>query len=145
MSDINEPTMKIKLLNNTLKNQCVNLLFTFFLMTIHSINSSGNIPQCNQLLNPSTDSIIVKTFSNKKVQEIKLYPDATNEALVFTSTGVYGKEYQLFVFDMDGRLAKLTHVRNKETTSLAQLEKGNYMYEVFSNDDRVENGSITIR
>lgn len=137
--------MKIKLLNNTSKILCVNLLFTFFLMTVRSINSSGTTPHSNQLLNLSTDSIIVKTINNKNVPEIRLYPDSTNEVLLFTSTGLYRKVYQLFVFDMDGRLAKLTQVRNKETTSLAQLEKGNYMYEVFSNDDRVENGSITVK
>jgi len=137
--------MKIKLLNNTSKKRCVNLSFTFFLMTVHSINSSGTIPYSNQLLNLSTDSIIVKAFNNKKLPEIKLYTNAANEVLLFTSTGIYKKVYQLFVFDMDGRLAKLTQVRNKETTSLAQLEKGNYMYEIFSNDDRVENGSITVR
>lgn len=137
--------MKIKLLINGLRILCVNLSFTFFLMTAHSIHSSGSTPHFNQISDLSTDSITLKIIYNKKVPEIKLYTDATNEVLLFTSTGVYGKVYQLFVFDMDGRLAKLTQVRNKETTSVAQLEKGNYIYEVFSNDDRVENGSITVR
>lgn len=137
--------MNIKLLNNTSKNLCVNLSFSFFLITVHSINSPETVRHCNQLSNISKDSITVKTFNNKKVQEVKLYADATNEALLFTSTGIYHKVYQLFIFDMDGRLAKLTQIRNKETTSLAQLEKGNYLYEVFSNDDRIENGSITVK
>lgn len=137
--------MKIKLPNNTSKNLCANLSLTFFLMTVLSINSSGTTTHCDQLLNLSTDSIIVKTFSNKKVQQIKLHLDATNEALLFTSTGLCGKIYQLFVFDMDGKLAKLTQVCNKETRLLARLEKGIYLYEVFSNDDRIDNGSITIR
>lgn len=137
--------MKINLLNDSSGNLCVNLTLAFFLITVHSINSSGTTLQCNQLLNLSSDSIIVKIFNNKKVPEIELRPDAANKVLLFTSTGVYKKVYQLFVFDMDGRLARLMQVRNKETTSLALLEKGNYMYEVFSNDDRVENGSITVR
>lgn len=99
--------MKINLLNDTSGNLCVNLTLAFFLITVHSINSSGTTLQCNQLLNLSSDSIIVKIFNNKKVPEIELRPDAANKVLLFTSTGVYKKVYQLFVFDMDGRLARL--------------------------------------
>jgi len=45
---------------------------------------------------------------------------------------------------MDGKLVKRIQVRNRETTLLKTFQKGSYMFEVFSNDERIENGSMLI-
>jgi hypothetical protein len=91
------------------------------------------------------DSILVTIAQSSKTHKIRLYPNVTNEVLFFTADGQDGKVYQLFVYNMDGKIAKQTQVRNKETTLLAKFEKGNYLFEVFSNDEKIENGSISIK
>jgi hypothetical protein len=79
------------------------------------------------------------------ISKIRLYPNVTNEVLFFTADGQEGKVYQLFVFNMDGKVAKQTQVRNRETTLLSKFDKGNYLFEVFSNDDKIENGTIAVK
>lgn len=59
--------------------------------------------------------------------------------------GELGKLYQLFIFDMDGKLVRQTQVRNRETALLTAFGKGNYVIEILSNDERIENGSIVVK
>ena len=91
------------------------------------------------------DSIYIqKSFSSSKYR-VRLYPDANHEVLFFTASGREGKAYQLFVFDVSGNLVRRANIRNKETTVLANMEKGNYLFEVFSNDERIGNGQLFVR
>ena len=91
------------------------------------------------------DSILInKTLSSKKYK-IKLYPSATQEVVFFTASGETGKVFQMFLFDLDGRLVKQTQIRDKETSLLTNFVKGCYTFEVFSDDERIENGTLTVR
>ena len=57
--------------------------------------------------NPGYDtihSIQVNRSQTSKKHKIKLYPDARQQVLFFSATGDEGKVYQLYLFDMDGRL-----------------------------------------
>jgi hypothetical protein len=63
----------------------------------------------------------------------------------FSANGEDGKVYQLFLFDMDGRLVNQTHIRNKETTVLTNISEGNFLFEVFTDDERIENGQLMVR
>ena len=91
------------------------------------------------------DSIIItKTQTNKKYK-VKLYPNATSEVLFFSASGEDGKVYQFYLFDMDGKLVKQTQTRNRETTLISKIEKGTYLFEVFSDDERIENGNLTVK
>ena len=56
-----------------------------------------------------------------------------------------GKVYQLYLFDIEGNLIKQANIRNKQTTVLNNLEKGTYVFEVFSDDERIENGQLFVR
>ena len=95
--------------------------------------------------NISNDSIYIqKSFSSSKYR-VKLYPDANHQVLFFSARGREGKAYQLFVFDVNGILVKSVNIRNKETTMLNKMEKGMYVFEVFSNDERIGNGQLFVR
>ena len=37
------------------------------------------------------------------------------------------------------------NIKNKETTVIDNIEKGNYLFEVFSDDERIENGQVIIK
>ncbi|HWB94198.1 MAG TPA: T9SS type A sorting domain-containing protein [Puia sp.] len=90
-------------------------------------------------------SIQVSKSQSSKKHKIRLYPDARQQVLFFSADGEDGKVYQLFLFDMDGRLVSQTHIRNKETTVLTNISEGNFLFEVFTDDERIENGQVTVR
>ncbi|HET6255283.1 MAG TPA: T9SS type A sorting domain-containing protein [Puia sp.] len=90
-------------------------------------------------------SIRVSKAQTSKKHKIRLYPDARQQVLFFSANGEDGKVYQLYLFDMDGRLVSQAHIRNKETTVLTTISEGNYLFEVFTDDERIENGQLTVR
>jgi hypothetical protein len=90
-------------------------------------------------------SIQVSKAQTSKKHKIRLYPDARQQVLFFSANGEDGKVYQLFLFDMDGRLVNQAQIRNKETTVLTTISEGNYLFEVFTDDERIENGQLTVR
>lgn len=90
-------------------------------------------------------SIQVSKSQTSKKYKIKLYPDARQQVLFFSVNGEEGKVYQLFVFDMDGRLVSQTRIRSRETTVLTNISEGNFLFEVFTDDERIENGQLTVR
>ena len=100
------------------------------------------------LSNPGFDtihSIQVSKAQTSRKAKIKLYPDARQQVLFFSATGEEGKVYQLYLFDMDGRLVSQTRIRSRETTVLTNISEGNFLFEVFTDDERIENGQLTVR
>ncbi|HEY4064749.1 MAG TPA: T9SS type A sorting domain-containing protein [Puia sp.] len=104
--------------------------------TCHSSNSPGY---------DTIHSIQVNKSQSSKKHRIRLYPDARQQVLFFSANGEDGKVYQLYLFDMDGRLVNQTRIRNRETTVLANISEGNFLFEVFTDDERIENGSLTVK
>lgn len=90
-------------------------------------------------------SIQVSKSQTSKKHKIRLYPDARQQVLFFSANGEEGKVYQLFLFDMDGRLVSQTRIRSRETTVLTNISEGNFLFEVFTDDERIENGQLTVR
>lgn len=93
----------------------------------------------------SNDTILVQKQVTSKKYRVRLYPDANHEVLFFSARGHDEKVYQLFLFDLDGKLVKQANIKNKQTTVLEDIDKGNYLFEVFSDDERIENGQVIIR
>ena len=93
----------------------------------------------------SRDSILVNKLLTSKKYKIKIYPGATQEVLFFNASGEEGKVYQFFLFDVEGNMVKQTQIRNKQTTILTNFNKGCYTFEVFSDDEHIENGTLTIK
>jgi hypothetical protein len=90
------------------------------------------------------DSIVVeKQFTSRKYK-IRLYPNANQQVLFFSASGEEGKIYQLFLFDIDGKLVKQANIKNKQTTVINIVDKGVYLFEVFIEDRRIENGKVTV-
>ena len=120
-------------------------LFLQFSALSASATSGG---KSSPTLNTGSDtihSIQVSKAQTSKKHKIRLYPDARQQVLFFSANGEDGKVYQLYLFDMDGRLVSQAHIRNKETTVLTTISEGNYLFEVFTDDERIENGQLTVR
>jgi len=90
-------------------------------------------------------SIQVNKSLVSKKNKIKLFPDAKQQVLFFSATGEDKRVYQLYLFDMDGRLVSQASIRNRETTVLTSLSEGNYLFEIFTDDERIENGHLIVR
>ncbi len=116
------------------------LLVLFLFMLVHVPVSAGATPQAG-----CKDSIVVNKLLVSKKYKIKIYPGATQEALFFNVTGDDGKVYQLFLFDVEGKLVKQTQIRNRQTTMITNFNKGSYTFEVFSDDEHIETGTLTIK
>lgn len=119
-------------------------LFLVLILFISNINLSAATP-VNSGIPSVHDSILVKVLFTRVVGKTRLYSNNSIETLFFTAMGDEKKLYQLFLFDMDGKLVSQTQIRNSETASISRFEKGNYIFEVFNNDDRIEYGSIVVK
>jgi hypothetical protein len=110
--------------------------------------STANAFPANNMHAPADTILVQKQLTNKKYK-IRLYPNANHEVLFFSASGPAkdgdGKVYQLYLFDIEGNLIKQANIRNKQTTVLNNLEKGTYVFEVFSDDERIENGQLFVR
>ena len=121
------------------------VLLTLAVVLLLSFSLFASTTGNNGVASTQRDTIeITKAQTNKKYK-VRMYPNAQHTVLFFSASGQNGKVYQLYLFDLDGKLTKQTHIRNKETTVLTNIVKGNYTFEVFSDDERIENGVLTIK
>lgn len=116
-------------------------MFTAILLcTLMQLPAKAGAP-----LAAAKDSILVNKLLSSKKYKIRIYPGATHEVLFFNVNGDEGKVYQFFLFDVDGNMVKQTQIKNKQTTILTNFVKGSYTFEVFSDDEHIENGTLTIK
>ena len=111
-----------------------------FVMLVQSPVQANPLP-----VQQYADSIVINKLLTSKKYKIKIYSGAKQEVLFFNASGEEGKVYQFFMFDVEGNLVKQTQIRNKQTTMIANITKGNYTFEVFSDDEHIENGTLTIK
>ncbi len=93
----------------------------------------------------ANDTILVQKQVTSKKHKIRLFQNNDQNALFFSVRGLEGKVYQLFIFDVTGNLVSQANIKSKQTTVIDNIEKGNYLFEVFSDDERIENGQVIIR
>jgi hypothetical protein len=119
------------------------LLMTIFLgLGSWTIQDSMAMPNSNPA---PLDSIIIQKLNKTKKHSINIYTNASQQVLFFSASGDEGSTYQLFLFRQEGKLIKSSKIRNRETTVVSKPEKGNYFFEVFSDDIRIENGTIVVQ
>lgn len=90
-------------------------------------------------------AVVVTKNLNSKKHKIRLFTASDAKTLLFTVDGVTGNRYTLFVFDLEGKLVTQSVIRNHETSILPNINSGGYLYEVFVEDQKVENGMLTVR
>jgi hypothetical protein len=115
------------------------------LLLVALLFQSESIATPKPLTSVAGDSIVIQKKNTRRSHKIALYPDASQKVLFFNVRGLEGKVYQLYVFDMNGNVIKQAETRNKQTTLIKNIDKGVYLFEVFSNDDRIGNGHIAVR
>ncbi|MGV3767356.1 MAG: T9SS type A sorting domain-containing protein [Chitinophagaceae bacterium] len=101
-------------------------------------------------LNRSTEqSVIVPvqySTDAKDRKEAVVFPNPSANGIVyFSTTSSRSAQYQLYVFDLDGKLVRQKLVQSNQTTILQQLSKGTYLFEIFKNDERIDSGQLIVR
>lgn len=138
-------------LKKTFLNLFTGLATLSLMLTINSPSYASGRNSTVRCLAACTDTntvihtILVNKSQTSRKYKIGLYPDAKQQVLFFSANGGEKKIYQLFMFDMDGKLVSQASIRNRETTVLTDLSEGNYLFEVFSDDERIENGQLTVK
>ncbi|HVE62104.1 MAG TPA: T9SS type A sorting domain-containing protein [Chitinophagaceae bacterium] len=102
--------------------------------------NAANMPEINK---PNfLDLPALKKEKNKNV--IKLYPNPTWDGRVNISVN-NSEPLHFYVFDVSGTLIHQITLKGKKKYKIANLKKGIYMYDVFSNDESIENGKIIVK
>ena len=114
-----------------------------FISTGNSLFANNENPLKDKKSSKENIRIEKKQADKKKIT--RLYYNFEQSVIFFEAKGLSGKVYHLNVFDIDGNLVKQAKIRNNETTVIAGLDKGNYVYETFIDDDKVEDGKIHIK
>jgi hypothetical protein len=91
------------------------------------------------------DTIQIEKNSHFRAAKISLYTDVKQKVVFFSVRGDKGKVYLLYLFDIEGRMVKQAETRNKQTSVIRGIDKGEYLFEVFSDDTRIGNGRIAVK
>ncbi len=90
-----------------------------------------------------TSPDVTKTKVSKKEREVKIYPDMLKKVMHVKNKEITDVDF--FVFDDEGTILVHYKMNEKEHKRINNLEKGNYTYQVFINDEMSESAKITIR
>jgi hypothetical protein len=97
--------------------------------------------------NPGGYSPTIKNFATHQKRDIiKIYPNpSSNGTIHITSNQTDDKELQFYVFDLEGTLMHNLKLNAKTRKTITGLQKGVYMYDVFSDDESIERGKIIVK
>jgi len=86
-----------------------------------------------------------KAFSARNNSSVKIYPDILKREMHVMAKYNEGKEIDFFVFDLSGTLMHNFKMKSKEHTKITGLDKGVYVYRVFSGDEETASGKFEIK
>ena len=90
-----------------------------------------------------SDSLELKKLIIRK-DAIKLSPNPSYDGKVSVVSNV-AETLHFYIFDLEGTLIYQAVLSNKEGKTIDKLNKGTYMYDVFENDESIEEGKILVK
>src|SRR5579871_5722002 len=91
------------------------------------------------------DSILVSKISENKDYNIELSSGNSPHKLLISVNKQQKKIYRFYLFDINGNLKAQIDIRSNEKVAFVNIDKGNYYYEIMNNDERIENGQLTVK
>lgn len=76
---------------------------------------------------------------------VDLYPNPSSNGNIRVSANAVKEELHFYVFDLEGTLLHQIVLKGKEKHLINNLKKGVYTYDVFKNDESVEQGKIVVK
>ena len=87
----------------------------------------------------SVDTSLAKGGKNV----VKIYPNPSYGKL--SVSAVTSSTLHFYIFDVDGTLVFQAVLNNKDRKVIDNLKRGSYLYDVFENDESIEEGKIIIK
>jgi hypothetical protein len=135
-------------MKKTLRLPVLHLSFIYCLLVVLlSAPAFASATKClskSKLFTTCGDTTVVKKFSANKKNSIQLFSEAGKQTFFFSSKVKRKIVYQFYMFDMEGNLVAQNSIINRQGIEFTNTQKGNYFFEIFNNDERIEDGSITI-
>lgn len=119
----------------------LNLLLTAFIIFCCSTARSQST---NQSFSFSPDTQTEKKVSFRKSTVVTIHPNPSYNGEVSVSSKT-DQVLHFYIFDLEGTLIYQTVLKNKEKKAIDKLDKGTYMYNVFANDESIEEGKLIIK
>lgn len=113
----------------------------FFIGFAFSMSASAKeLPPANQGF--FSDSLQVKIYSKGKT--IKLYTTASSSSINNNGSN-QTENLHFYVFDLAGTLVHQATLKGSIKHTLPSLRKGIYLYDVFKDDESIEDGKIVVQ
>ena len=85
-----------------------------------------------------------RSKGGKKKKTIKLYPNPSPNGVI-TVNSTINESLHFYVFDLEGTLLHRIILKGKDQKKISNLKKGTYIYDVFKNDESIEQGEIVVK
>jgi len=76
---------------------------------------------------------------------VKIYPDVVKRDMHVIAKDNDGKDIEFFVFDLQGTLLQNYKMKARDHNRITGLQRGTYIYRVFSGDEETAAGKFDIR
>lgn len=90
-----------------------------------------------------SDTVQIHSYPSRK-NCIRLYPNPTSNGVITVNSNT-GEPLHFYIFDLEGVLISRVELKPKVQTTISDLKKGTYMYDVFKNDESIEQGKIIVK
>ena len=114
-------------------------LILLSLVSISAITSPAKT-KC-QVQNNFSDSSSAHSVTVK--YRVRLHPNPSPTGTVIVNS-TSNEPLHFYVFDLEGTLLHRLILKPKEEKTISNLEKGTYTYDVFKNDESIEQGKIIV-
>ena len=93
--------------------------------------------------NNFSDSVQIYSYTPKR-DYVRLSPNPTSNGTVTIHSNT-NEVLDFYVFDLEGTLLYRIELKGREEKTIRNLKKGSYAYDVFKNDESIEQGKIIVK
>ena len=86
-----------------------------------------------------------KVSSSRNNSSVKIYPDILKRVMHVVAKNNDGADVDFFLFDLEGAIVKHYKMKSGDHEKISDLERGKYVFSVFSGDEETANGNFDIR
>jgi hypothetical protein len=86
-----------------------------------------------------------RTQTSRNNTSVKIYPGALKRVMHVIAKENDGKQIDFFVFDLEGTLMKHFKMETGDHVKISGLDRGKYVYRVFTGDEETAAGDMEIR
>ena len=113
---------------------------TFIFIAACCFQASANISSGKNCLPGTgyTDTVQIYSYSTKK-NHVRLSPNPTTNGTVTIHSNI-NETLDFYVFDLEGTLLYRIELKGRSEKTIRDLKKGSYAYDVFKNEESIEQG-----